>query len=100
MTFESSIDGMLATAFATIGQSAIFTPAAGDAVTINVNKSREVVQQGFEATAWTTETTIEASLSDLPHEPNRGETFTIDSTVYTVREVMENDGYTVKLVVR
>ena len=100
MSWITSIADALTAAFNAVGQSATFSPATGDDVSLKVAVSREVVQQGFDATAWTTETTIEAILADLPHEPNRGETFVVDGTTYTVREVMENDGHTVKVVVR
>jgi len=46
--------------------------------------------------------TVEAALSDLGKEPDRGETFTLTTggTVYTVLSVVENDGHTIKVLVR
>jgi len=100
MAFADDAAAMMEVIFDSIGVPGTFSPATGDDVSLQVAVNREVVQQGFDATAWTSETTIEAILTDLPHEPNRGETFTVGDTTYTVREVMENDGYTVKVVVR
>ena len=99
MSWQSSIADALTAAFNAVGQSATFTPASGDPVSLTVNVTREVVPQGYDATAWTSEYTVECILADLPREPDRGETFTIDGTSYTVREVMDNNGYTVKMVV-
>jgi len=100
MSFTDDAAAMMDVVFDAIGEPGTFSPATGDDVSLQVSVNRDVVQQGFDATAWTTETTIEAILSDLPHEPNRGETFTVGSVTYTVREIMETDGYTVKMVVR
>lgn len=88
--------------FDAAGEEAVFTPAAGDQIDCMVFIDFNVMLQpaGVETQAWQRGTTIEALLSVIGREPNRGETFTLaGGIVYTVQAIMENDGLTVKMVV-
>ena len=91
--------------FSAAGEDAIFTPAAGDAVSCMVFIDFNVMLQpgGGEAQVWQQGTTIEALLSEIGRAPNRGEKFTLDipedGTEYTVQAILENDGLTVKMAV-
>jgi len=91
--------------FDAAGEDAVFTPAAGDPIPCKVFIEFNVMLQpaGVEVQVWQRGTTIEALLSDIAREPNRGETFTLDipsdDTVYTVQAISENDGLKVKAVV-
>ncbi len=82
---------------------AVFTPAVGDPVPLKVNRSTATDFQpgGLEAQVWGSETTIEYLLSDVGREADEGETFTMDAdgAVYTVKDVMDNDGWFVKVSV-
>ena len=81
-------------------QEAVFTPSTGEPVTLDVILVKESqLQPSGNAQTWDTGTTIEYSLTDIAREAVVGETFTIDSVVYTVRKIESNDGYTVKVVV-
>jgi len=84
------------------GESATFTPATGSPVPgVYVLIKEELLEQpgGYDTTNWAQKTTLRCLLADLPREPNRGETFTVDSTGYTVEQVLENDNRFVKMVV-
>jgi len=86
----------------TMGVSATYTPAVGDAVTLDVLLNQGVQMQPgpLEAQVWQQGTTIDALLDDLGKEPDRDETITIGSTTYTVLSIAENDGTWVKIIVR
>lgn len=91
----------VADVFNTLGQEAIFTPAAGDPVAMMVDLDLETAfQPGADMTVWESGATIEYALPDIGREANAGETFTIGATVYTVAAVMENDGFAVKVAVK
>lgn len=91
--------------FTEAGEDAVFTPSAGAAIPCHVFIDFNVQLQpaGVEVQVWQQGTTIEALLSEIGHEPNRGEIFILDipvaDTVYTVQAILENDGLTVKAVV-
>ena len=85
-----------------MGEAAVFTPAAGAPVDCHVFIDFNVLLQpeGAEAQVWEQGTTIKARLTEIGGEPSRGETFTLaGGIVYTVKDVLENDGLTVKVVV-
>jgi len=86
----------------TIGDAATFTPSGGDPVACHVDLSSEVEEQpdGLSAGAWPQTQTVEALLSEIGAEPNRGDVFTIAGTDYTVKRVMENDNIFVKMAVK
>ena len=99
--FAAALPGI----FDATGEDAVFTPATGDPIPCKVFIDFNVMLQpsGVEVQVWQQGTTIEALLSVLGREPNRGETFTLDipadDTTYTVQAILENDGLTVKAVV-
>jgi len=82
--------------------AAVFTPAVGDPVSLNVDVSTGTDFQpgGLDVQAWGTETTLEYLLSDIGREVNKGETFTVGGTVYTVQDVERNDGLFVMVNVK
>jgi len=83
-------------------KDAVFTPTAGDPVPCKINLERDVDLEphGFDSQVWSRGTTIEAILNVLGKEPEKGETFTVGETVYTVQTVQENNGRFVKVVVK
>ncbi len=97
--FAAALPGI----FDAAGEDAVFTPATGAAIPCKVFIDFNVMLQpaGVETQVWQRGTTIEALLSVIGCEPNRGETFTMDGTAYTytVQAILENDGLTVKAVV-
>jgi hypothetical protein len=80
--------------FDELGVDATFTPAAGDPVSLKVSfkNELEMTPAAFEARAWQNSRFVEIIIDDIGREPNRGETLTIDETVYTVQAVTANDG--------
>lgn len=95
-TYRTAIDKV----FRRLGSEAVFTPAAGSPVTCWVMLERETeVEPALESGVVVSARTIEYQIDDLAREAVRGETFTIDGTVYTVSQVASNDGYSVIVVV-
>jgi hypothetical protein len=88
--------------FKAAGEEAIFTPATGDPIDCHVFIDFNVMLQpaGVETQIWERGTTIEALLSEIGREPNRGESFEVDDVEYSVQAILENDGLTVKMVVK
>lgn len=87
--------------FATMGESATFTPTTGAAVTCYVLLMIAVdIQPDLDTQSWMTGKTIECLFADIGRTPERGETFLVDSVTYTVASVIENDGLTVKMAVK
>lgn len=84
-----------------IGEDATFTPAGGTAVPCRVIVNRSVLLQpaGMEAQVIERGTTIEAILSVIGAEPNRGDVFTVGTETFTVGSIERNDGVTVEAVV-
>ena len=86
-----------------MGVNAVFQPTLGSAVPGRVILDQEIVPDpgSFEANSWVRKKTIEGQMSVFGKEPDAGETFTIDGTVYTVtRDEPENDGITFKVRVK
>jgi len=102
MSVDAVFDKALADIFSIRGTAAIFTPAEGDPLSCRVLIERDTDLQpgGYEAQAWGRGTTLEYRLDEVGKEADRGETFTVGSDVWTVRKVEENDGLTVKVVVK
>lgn len=88
----------------TLGETATYTPGDGgvavSGVTVNVEIEIEQQPGGYEGPAWAQIQTIEGLLADFGQEPNEGDTIEIDSTTYTVKRVLENDGIFCKVAVR
>jgi len=81
-------------------EDATFTPVAGDAVSCSVLLDKAIEEQpNFEAGYSQTGVEIEALVSDVG-TPGIGSTFLINSTTYTVKQIIENDGDFVRMAVR
>ena len=84
--------------------AATFTPSSGSPVTgfnVTVNKDLKYLPNGFDAQTWGNSAVIEYILAGVGREARTGEKFTVaDGTVYTVVDVMENDGRFVKVIAR
>lgn len=83
-------------------QDAVYTPAAGDPVSLKVFVSVNTVLQpsGFDAEVLATGTSVKALLEDLGREPVRGDSLEIRSGVYTIKEVLlENNGRTARMTI-
>lgn len=97
-------DNMAADLFATWPEavSATFTPKAGDTVTVTVvvEKSLKHLPDGFDAQTWGNSSTIEYILADIGREAVTGERFDVNGTIYTVVDLLENDGRFCKVIVR
>ena len=95
--FAAALPGI----FQAAGEEASFTPASGAAIPCMVFIDFNVMLQpsGVETQVWQRGTTIEALLSEIGREPNRGERFTVEGASYVVQAILENDGLTVKAVV-
>ena len=94
-------DTALTDIFLKLGVEAVFTPSSGDAVTLRVNKDQAIgTQGGIDASRMIVEDTIEYIIADIGREAVKGETFTIDSVVYTMCETVNNDGKTVLVTVK
>jgi hypothetical protein len=86
-----------------LGVAGIFAPDDGSAsFGLYVNLEREVDLQpdGYGAQAWAGGWTVEYVLSVIGREARSGETFTIGTSTYTVRRVLENDGRYCKCAVQ
>ena len=85
-------------------KSATFTPSSGPVVTglnIRVDHDLKYLPNGFDAQTWGNSVVIEYILADVGREARTGEKFTVaDGTVYTVVDVMENDGRFVRVIAR
>lgn len=84
-----------------VGADAVYAPLSGASVSCRVILNRSVVLQpaGMEAQVVEYGTTIEAIIIDLGKIPERGETFTIGSEVFTVQAISRNDGDEVEMIV-
>jgi len=86
-----------------IGTEAVFTPAAGVPVTLNVSHTRENVAQmpdGYDSGTWGCDDMIEFIYSDIGREPAKGEQFAIGDVKWTVQRVVEKDGKFCKVAVK
>jgi hypothetical protein len=94
--------------FSDEGEDAVFTPAVGGPIPCKIFIDFDVLLQpmGVESQVYERGTTITALMmadADIGigagRVPVRGETFTWNGTIYTVRQVLENDGLTAKAAV-
>jgi hypothetical protein len=74
---------------------AVFQPAVGDAVSLKVEfvESEDDEPVGGEGTTSQTRREVQFLKSDLAAEPQRDETFTIDSTTYKMKSVLQRDNW-------
>ena len=101
--FDDIIDASITTLLDIYGVTAVYQAVAANAVSCTVFFDEELTEDpgGYEAGTWSQKKTVEGLLSDLGKEPDAGETFVIDETTYTVtNDEPENDGYSVKVVVK
>lgn len=106
MGIRAIVGRTLPSIFRSMGEDAVFNPAAGDPVTCKVFIEFGVRLQpmGVDVQVPERGTVIEALLIDpsgatgiaIGREPLRGETFVVDGVTYTVRTILENDGLSVK----
>jgi len=101
MSFESEITDSLTDLFEFAGIEAVLTRGAVD-TDCHVDIIRGVALQpdGFAAQVSGDSIIIEFLLSEITTEPERGSTVTVESAVYTVDSTLENDGFTVKTIVK
>jgi len=101
MGINSRMDEFLPRMFGRLGKDATFTPQGGSSVPCHIDISFNVDQQpdGFQTNAWQQSTVIEAILSEITNEPNRGDIFTCARKDYKVEKVISNDTLTVKVAV-
>jgi len=107
MTAEETFDKAAIDIFNKAGVAAMYTPAAGDPVTCQIDYVQDVDLEpaGFDTQIWGRGKTVQAVLAALEKEPNTDETFTITEGEYTdlvltVKTVLENDGRFVTMVVK
>ena len=87
--------------FNKLGQPATFTPSGGSAVPCHINIERDIELQpgAYETEVFAHGITVEALLSEIANEPNRGDVFTAGTRNYTVQAPIANDGIFVKVQV-
>lgn len=96
-----AFDQAIEDAFSKLGVDAVFTADWVDTdCTVNLLTDIQNEPFGVDAQVWGSNSTIEAILSEIGKEPDKGDTFTVDGTVYTVQSVQENNNRTVKVVVK
>ena len=92
MSFDDAASSALADAYSTdfFGVKATFTPISGDPDTFNVILDVDnSYQPGGSVQVAEPQTTISYRRENLDRKVKRGETFTIDGTVYTVRSMAD-----------
>ena len=85
-----------------LGASATFTPAVGDPVEdchISIERDVELQPSGFDTEVYALGITVEALLSEVGGEPNRGDVFETETETFTVEAPISNDGTFVKVQV-
>jgi len=102
MSIETILDTAMADLFNTVGQDATYTPVSGAALPCKVWVQKDVELQPIDFTGQAVETStlIECLLSEVLTVPQRGSTFLVGSTTYTVQTVQKNDGRILTLVVK
>lgn len=97
--FNTAIDSMQDN----LGYVATYTPFGGEVVEgvlVFIELETMINPQAYNSATWSPQTTIEVALSDIDNvEPNKHDTFAIDSSIYEVSEVLENDNWFAKLAV-
>jgi len=101
MSFDTDLTDSLLDLFTIAGQEAtlircgVETPCHADVI-----KGVDLQPSGFFMQVSGNSTVIEFLLSEIVTEPDRNDTVIVGTTVYTVESIAENDGYTVKVVVK
>ena len=93
---------MLSVNLGLFGIGATYTKSDGEAISLSVwwEDVNSFQIDGYTAQAYKGVKSIGVRLSDTGKEPDIGETFTIDGTVYEVFGTASNDGYSSILFVR
>ncbi|SEM79016.1 hypothetical protein SAMN04489760_14811 [Syntrophus gentianae] len=101
MGIKEDMAAALPEMFEVLGEPATFSPSGGTpaACHILIDFNVDLQPDGFQSTAWQRSTVIEAVLSDIGSEPNRGDVFRYNGMDYTVQKVTFNDGLSVKVAV-
>ncbi len=101
MSFGDDLASSLADLFEFAGQGATLTRDMIDTPChVDIVRGVDLQPGGFIAQVSGDSTVIELLLSEILTEPERGDTITVGSVVYTVESIAENDGYCVRVVVR
>jgi hypothetical protein len=84
-----------------VGEAATYNPAGGTPVPCRVIVNRDILLQpdGITAQASAIGISIEADLSVIGQEPNRGDTFAVGAETFTVQAISRNDGIIVEAIV-
>lgn len=87
---------------AVAGEFSTYTPYGGDPIegVRVIPVSGVMVQPQGDAEVWAQGTTIDVLIAETGQEPGEGDTFETDSTTYTVKEMIENDGRWCRVQVR
>ncbi len=101
MGLREDMDAALPEMFEVLGEAATFSPSGENpaACHILIDFNVDLQPDGFQTTAWQRSTVIEAVLSEIGIEPNRGDVFRYNGTDYTVQKITFNDGLSVKVAV-
>lgn len=96
--FSNALRDIFASA---LGSDATFTPQGGSLIGCSVIINRNVLLQpaGMDTQVFGRGTTIEAMLSEIITEPNRGDVFVVGAETFTVQSIESNDGDTVTMIV-
>jgi hypothetical protein len=99
---DTQLDSAASDILSQCGESATYTPVTGDPVSgvMVIPVEGVLLQPGTEAEVWAQGTTLDFLLADTGKVPARGDTFETSTTIYTVREVLENDGRWCKVQVK
>lgn len=93
MSFKDNIPGVLVRAFEQVAtHSGVYNESGSDPVTCELRLDHDVVLQpsSYDTRVVETGTTITALYRDVG-EPTSGSTFTVDSDVWEVKRVTDND---------
>ncbi len=101
MGFNDDLASSLGDIFLTAGIPAVLTRGVVDTTChIDLIRGIDLQPDEFATQVSGDSIVIELLLSEIGAEPARGDTITVVSTVYTVESIAENDGYTVKAIVK
>lgn len=101
MGFQDNIPGVHIRAFNQIAAPAVYTDTDLNETPCNIILDHDVILQpsSYDAQVVEPGSTIEALYSDVG-EPEKGATFVIDDTTYTVQRITDNDKVFVTMVVK
>jgi hypothetical protein len=102
MSISTILDAAMTDLFNNVGEDAIYTPVTGAVLSCKVWIQKDVQLQPIDFTGQAVEnsTLLECLLSEVLTVPQRGATFLVGSTTYTVQTLQKNDGRILTLVVK